>query len=356
MAEKKETANGKRLLFADYMKAFGIILVVLGHINFANSAVKPWIYAFHMPLFFFVTGLLQKENLQLPDGMKKGNILWRNLWRLIIPFVLWGLIYMSFEWQNLLNLLYGSHQTIGGAGSLSSLWFLPVMFLAVCLFSFLSSLFKEKNAVVKKTVAAVICFGIAAFLPTIQRGYPWGADVAVCALGFMLLGSIIKPLAFRIRERIKNMGMMVFVVCGLAAVFFAGTFLYRNNIPESGYINMAVAKYGRYPVFVAEAIIGIFFIMLISILLERISGKESIFQKCFSGIGKATLCIMMTHKPIIDIFKLLFTKVKVPNGISMTVTCFATVAAGYLLFRILEQYLPVLVGKYIPLSNKKDQR
>lgn len=47
-----------RKKYVDYVKAIGIILVIAGHVNFANQPLKLWIYSFHMPLFFFATGLV----------------------------------------------------------------------------------------------------------------------------------------------------------------------------------------------------------------------------------------------------------------------------------------------------------
>ena len=40
--------NVERKQYVDYIKAFGIILVILGHVNFANSGLKTWIYSFHV--------------------------------------------------------------------------------------------------------------------------------------------------------------------------------------------------------------------------------------------------------------------------------------------------------------------
>jgi len=41
----------------DVLKGFGILFVVLGH-ALADGGLKTYIYAFHMPLFFFVSGYL----------------------------------------------------------------------------------------------------------------------------------------------------------------------------------------------------------------------------------------------------------------------------------------------------------
>ena len=56
--------NNKRFEWIDILKGIGIILVVVGHSNFsfakATTAmfIQKYIYSFHMPLFFFVSGYL----------------------------------------------------------------------------------------------------------------------------------------------------------------------------------------------------------------------------------------------------------------------------------------------------------
>lgn len=57
-----EVKLSKRIANIDYVRAIAIILVVAGHVNFANYHIKALIYSFHMPLFFFVSGLVMKEN------------------------------------------------------------------------------------------------------------------------------------------------------------------------------------------------------------------------------------------------------------------------------------------------------
>jgi fucose 4-O-acetylase-like acetyltransferase len=67
----------ERLHWVDYAKGIGIFLVVVGHVlrGLINSSilqpsalllfVDRWIYGFHMPLFFFISGLFVKRSLRL---------------------------------------------------------------------------------------------------------------------------------------------------------------------------------------------------------------------------------------------------------------------------------------------------
>ena len=64
----------KRFNYLDITKAIGIILVIIGHINYTgyNYQIKKYLYAFHMPLFFIIIGILEyykkekssKENIK----------------------------------------------------------------------------------------------------------------------------------------------------------------------------------------------------------------------------------------------------------------------------------------------------
>ena len=50
----------KRIEWIDIAKSLGIFLVVIGHtgINVFMPSVAKWIYSFHMPLFYFISGMM----------------------------------------------------------------------------------------------------------------------------------------------------------------------------------------------------------------------------------------------------------------------------------------------------------
>jgi len=95
-----------RLGAIDSAKGVGIILVVFGHawrgawganllpngdmFNLVDSAI----YAFHMPLFFFLSGLLFLETLQKHNTSK---LLKGRLTRLLWPMVLWSWIFFALK-------------------------------------------------------------------------------------------------------------------------------------------------------------------------------------------------------------------------------------------------------------------
>lgn len=45
----------------DIAKGLGIVLVILGHLVVGDGLVSKWIFSFHMPLFYFLSGYVMNE-------------------------------------------------------------------------------------------------------------------------------------------------------------------------------------------------------------------------------------------------------------------------------------------------------
>lgn len=85
-----------RIAYIDNLKGFAILLVVIGHIiqflycpdKFDSNLIFRFIYSFHMPLFFMLSGMV--------TSMRLGNVgelrqkIHSRFLQLIVPFVFWG--------------------------------------------------------------------------------------------------------------------------------------------------------------------------------------------------------------------------------------------------------------------------
>ena len=60
-------ARINRITHIDIFKGIGILFMVMGHIGF-SSIFDKWIHAFHMPMFFFISGYLSKNISELHGG------------------------------------------------------------------------------------------------------------------------------------------------------------------------------------------------------------------------------------------------------------------------------------------------
>lgn len=100
LALAASTPAGGRDSALDRMKGILIVLVVIGHLVSGRatlSSENDWywtllqaIYLFHMPAFFFVSGLIFALSLQRPRGGVGAQIL-RRADRLLVPYALMGL-------------------------------------------------------------------------------------------------------------------------------------------------------------------------------------------------------------------------------------------------------------------------
>lgn len=117
----------------DIFRGLAILLVVIGHevqgrvIDFDHNLVFKGIYMFHMPLFFYISGMLYglkpvstSRAVLLDETLKKGR-------QLVIPFICWYIvkyIFIDFDkgFVDCFVQLYKSPDF--------GLWFLWVLFLA----------------------------------------------------------------------------------------------------------------------------------------------------------------------------------------------------------------------------------
>ena len=113
----------------DIAKGIGIFLVVWGHANGPKSDI---IGQFHMPLFFFISGMLFDDEGKISDYIKrKGNSLLIPFWRWnLFLFPLFYILYYWKQWS-FRTLVIGFIEiifTVNKVPFLGATWFLPALF------------------------------------------------------------------------------------------------------------------------------------------------------------------------------------------------------------------------------------
>ena len=79
-----KSGNENRIYYLDFARCLAMFLVIFAHCFVNSSDVRLYIYAFHMPFFFVVSGMLHKQGKQ-------------NLKRLLFPTLFFVLLFITLS-------------------------------------------------------------------------------------------------------------------------------------------------------------------------------------------------------------------------------------------------------------------
>ena len=271
-----------------------MILVVLGHTTVYDSDSNKFIYAFHMPFFFVMSGFLLNVGKWGGDNHKSFTN--KLVKRLLVPYYLANFLWYPFlvakehYFGHLLKIIFYSSPVEAFLGifigkptmlPLGPLWFLPCLLIAEIIFVKLYNRFAKIS--VKKFVAAIIASACAGFILS-RFGYlPLGLNVALVAQIFLLAGVLIRKYNFVERIDLKIYGLLVLLL------LFA--FQFNRRVEMSG------AIFGEPLLFYSGALAGALVVMKISSLMT--DGR--IFS-LISDCGRQSMMILILHPLIVELF------------------------------------------------------
>ncbi|WP_234152144.1 acyltransferase family protein [Sphingobium sufflavum] len=131
-----KAAAQKRVEWVDAAKGVGILLVIAGHVWWRPGSVHQAIYAFHMPLFFLLSGYMVKPQ-------PTAGLIGRQARSLLVPFAAFSLILIAVDLT--VEGLRGTRPIFPGFGAgveailwhteslrgpFTILWFIPCLFFA----------------------------------------------------------------------------------------------------------------------------------------------------------------------------------------------------------------------------------
>lgn len=198
------------------VKGIGIALMVIGHAGIPE-ALRHWIYSFHMPLFFFVSGFLFKDSYLINAGSSLRFA--RNKMRgLYLPFVLWvsffallhnALAYIHvypdfFSRQEIASRVKDSLRFVYSDELVSGYWFLIALFFSSFLsFAILFLLSRIKQ--IWRSTATRCCalffssmlMAGGAFLCSVFQGPFHGWKTYFFGSAFMLAGQAYRQMQWR---------------------------------------------------------------------------------------------------------------------------------------------------------------
>lgn len=263
----------------DILKGIGILFVVFGHVT-RIWPLHTYIWGFHMPLFFFVSGLLF-------DRERYGDFkvfLKSRVRRLILPYFFFsiiniGICYISIRtnpnahdislWKNTVGILYGNMNSVVGP-----LWFLSALFSLECMFYGLSNL---KNWLLILFVS--ICFHIIGLFSiyTPFAYLPWSINLALIVMPIFAIGYIGKETCKKIDSLSNISKILIFIGSALVSYLL---------LPITGF-DLSMHKFVNWYGYIPIALVGITTYLTLAKLLQT--------NKVLEWLGRNTIVIIALH-------------------------------------------------------------
>jgi len=290
----------KRVQYIDIAKGIGIMLVVLGHNDLGgyHPILYRFIYAFHMALFFFLSGVF--FNFERPFKsifVRRFNTLIKPLVFTIILIygvsVFFGKISFEVAVRNILKSLYMTGAYLNWA----QLWFLPSLFVTN-LYAFF--FYRATKPIPKNWMRWAVLL-LTLWIGTLFLPYMWTFNITIFSRPFKLYGlpasvdlALLSGFYFILaREMFQHLPESFFAskitFIASAAVLFGMVF--TLDIP----VDFNTRLYTSWTLNTIEAVAGIIFVLSLSRQIEIYSEKVTRF---FSYIGRLSLSILVFHVPI----------------------------------------------------------
>lgn len=258
----------KRIEYLDIAKGIGIVAVIMGH-TYRMDDIKLFIYAFHVPIFFFISGLFfnpnKNESFIIFIKNKTRTLLLPYFTFYVISYLYWLIIERHYRpnsmeiniFKPIAGLFYGTdwkdYMIPNGA-----LWFLSCLFSAEVVL-FLIFKVAKRTFFILSTVIILAVIGYFISINDFPR-LPLSFNSSLLAILFIYLGYLSK-------EKIKLVeGSNKIVIATLSAVLLTIMYLISS---KNGMIDMDYCVYRNPFLFVVAALLGITGIIFISKILNR---------------------------------------------------------------------------------------
>jgi len=307
-----------RILWIDNLKAIGIFLVVWSHHELEMPPfLLKYIYAFHMPLFFIVSGYLFQ-----PSRYENANaFLRRRVRTLVVPYLIFSLITYTF-WAAktvvrsgaripisdfllpLLGIPVSSNGLIFMAHN-PPLWFLTCLFVVETFFYILFSGLKKRHTSAAALWLILAVSGILGYLlrQFVPFRFPWGLDTSFTVLifygaGFLLRGSVDRLMNILASTQQLLLAAALLVLCAGSAA-------------ANDFVNLVYNRMGQPLLFYAAGFAGTLGLSLLSQTIRA--------NRWLRMIGSNTLLVLAFHIPTATIAAVVLRVVLGPAAASLIV-------------------------------------
>ena len=289
-------AEKKRIAWIDQLRGLAFYLVVLGHAG-VGGVLKNWLYSFHMPLFFIISGL--NLNIEKIYNTPFKDYALRLAKRMLVPYLwlqMFGLLIKFSAYfaakgkfldlsELLVGIFVGTSRIINAPSN--AMYFLLLLYLAQLGIWAVTRITKGNKVYMSGIFFVLSLISIC----TPMKDALWHLNVVPVAMLLIFTGRLLMDLYVEYEEKISRIKTPYYsVLC--VALFAFGALLMLYNGRASIHANV----YGNdFVVYFISALCSSIAFSLVVIRLPE--------MKLFSYIGMNTLFILGVHEPAIYWFK-----------------------------------------------------
>ena len=271
-----------RISWIDVCRGIGIILVIYGH-GLSAHAFRYVMYAFHMPLFFFLSGIVfhHRQHQAFWPYVKKSfrGILIPYLGFAILSFLLWlpdALPHLPLHTIviQFLSTFYGNSNN-GYLAFNNILWFLPCLFVVRIAFMLITQRTTTTQSLAFiLAITSLLGYAFSLALPTLKL--PFGTETAITGLVFYGMGYLWSTHATQLQTLMQTrVRLLTISIISLGLMYAFASF---NFSLYGQQIDMRLNHLNNYALFYLGALCGILGCISVSMLIRKNTLLEYIGQ------------------------------------------------------------------------------
>lgn len=282
----------------DILRGIAILFVVFGHIQHLGGETTNYIWSFHLPLFFFISGMLYRpekfENFKTFLKAKVIGIIIPYVFFYVISFTYWVLIERHMRgadipiWQYMIGLPYGTYDVRFNDFN-GSLWFLPALFSVEMIYYWIAKL----KSVILNVVALIGVFVAGYFFREYLHALPMGIDAAMMSVCFYGFGHLVMQKG--LYEKSKQIKVWIQLSIILVMIL-----LHYTLLPFTG-VDLCQSKIDHPFFYIPVALVGIIGYFFVACILRR--------DKVLEWMGRSSLVIFAFHGHIFRVVLFIESKI-----------------------------------------------
>lgn len=352
-----DTVNKRkeRINYFDIAKGIGIILVVLGHLEYISLELRYAIVSFHMPLFFVVSGMLM--NVTNDESKEIGTYIRSKAKRILMPYMYFSIIYLfiivglifispdTYTWVY----FYENAYLAGCMYGISVLWFLPALFFASIIFVAI-----RKKVGHYMTIVLVAIITISAYLCNYGLqilNISHGKEFVFFHLNIfltMILRSLISVMFicvgyyfYKLIENIKVKSVIDFII-GIILLIPVVIISQKNQAVDIHFL-----VFNNCLLYLFCSCVGSMAVIFISRSLGKTTNIAPICLLKY--YGENSLVIMATHMDMYVLYFSLLICNKIVDISNLFLFCLITILIVFIIeiviIEIINRFFPFIVGK-----------